>query len=93
VLHVRLTLLTRAYCHLCDDMREALRPLLERRAVELVELDVDDDPVLEERFGDLVPVLIAGTPADRPALCHYRLDRDAVRDALAAGPTPRGGIA
>ena len=90
---MRLTLLTRAYCHLCDDMREALRRLLAGRAVELVELDVDDDPVLEERFGDLVPVLIAGTPADGRALCHYRLDRDAVRDALAAGPTPRGGIA
>ena len=88
-----LTLLVRAYCHLCDDMREALRPLLAGRAVELVELDVDDDPDLEARFGDLVPVLIDGTPADGRTLCHYRLDRDAVRDALAARPTPRGGIA
>jgi hypothetical protein len=74
-------------------MREALRPLIAGRGVELVELDVDDDPALEERFGDLVPVLIDGTPADGRALCHYRLDRDAVRQAIAARPTPRGGIA
>ena len=90
---MRLTFLTRAYCHLCDDMREALRPLLAGRAVELVELDVDDDPELEERFGDLVPVLIDGEPRGGRELCHHRLDRGAVRAALAARETPPGGIA
>jgi hypothetical protein len=53
-----LTFLTRAYCHLCDDMRGALAPLLAGRSVTLVELDVDADPALEARYGELVPVLI-----------------------------------
>jgi len=90
---MRLTLLTRAYCHLCDQMRDGLRPLLAGRTVELIEIDVDADPGLEERFGDLVPVLIAGEPGDGRELCHHRLDRDAVRAALAAQPDPPAGIA
>jgi hypothetical protein len=76
-----LTLLTRAYCHLCDEMRAALRPLVAGRRVKVVEIDVDADPVLEARYGDLVPVLLDGD-ADGETLCHYHLDRAAVRAAL-----------
>ena len=90
---LRLTLLTRAYCHLCDEMRDALHPLITGRGVELIEIDVDAEPALEERFGDLVPVLIDGEPRGGRELCHHRLDRGAVRAALAARETPPGGIA
>ena len=51
---VRLTLLVRAYCHLCDEMRTALR----RAAADvgaLDEIDVDADPALEARWGDTGP--------------------------------------
>jgi len=78
-----LTFLTRAYCHLCDDMRGALAPLLAGRSVTLVELDVDADPALEARYGELVPVLILGDPDSGTELCHYHLDAGAVRAALA----------
>lgn len=78
----RLTLLSRAYCHLCDDMRTALSPLLARRGIELVEIDVDTDPVLEARFGERVPVLMAGDVESGRELCHYVLDPQRLRDAL-----------
>jgi hypothetical protein len=78
-----LTLLSCAYCHLCDDMRAALAPLLAGRAVTLIELDVDADAALEARYGDLVPVLLLGDAASGTELCHYRLDAAAVRAALA----------
>ena len=78
-----LTLLTRAYCHLCDDMRAALEPLLAGRDVTLVEIDVDTDPALESRYGELVPVLLLGDAATGTAICHYRLDSARVRAALA----------
>jgi hypothetical protein len=78
-----LTLLTRAYCHLCDDMRAALAPLLAGRPVRLVELDVDADAALEARYGELVPVLILGDPEGGKELCHYHLDAQAVRTELA----------
>ena len=36
--------------------------------------DVDAEPALEREFGDRVPVLFAGDPADGAELCHFRLD-------------------
>jgi Glutaredoxin-like domain (DUF836) len=69
-----LTLLGRAYCHLCDEMREATSAMLARAGVALVELDVDADPALEARWGDKVPVLLDGDTA----LCFHRLDRAAL---------------
>jgi glutaredoxin len=73
-----LTLLTRAYCHLCDDMRAALEPMAARAGVAIVEIDVDADPALDAKFGERVPVLLYG----RIALCHYTLDAKRVQEAL-----------
>ena len=78
----RLTLLARAYCHLCDDMRDALSPLLARYGAVLVELDVDADVALEAAYGERVPVLLLGEPPG-VELCHYVLDVGAVAAALA----------
>jgi len=77
-----LTLLVRAYCHLCDDMREALVPLAAKAGVTIVEFDVDADALLEGRFGDRVPVLLQGG-VDGRELCHFTLDRQRVLQALA----------
>ena len=74
----RLTLYGRGYCHLCDDMRQALQPLLEEFGASLVEIDVDSDPALEDRYGELVPVLLGG----EDELCHYFLDAPRVRAYL-----------
>jgi hypothetical protein len=64
-------------------MRDALLPLIAGRDVELIELDVDADDALESRFGELVPVLLLGDVATGRELCHYHLDAEAVRRALA----------
>ena len=74
----RLTLYGRGYCHLCDDMRQALQPLLDEFGASLVEIDVDSDPALEDRYGELVPVLLGG----EDELCHYFLDAPRVRAYL-----------
>jgi len=76
-----LTLVIRAYCHLCDDMRAALRPLAEAAGARIVEIDADADPSVEARFGDLVPVLLLGSIGGTE-LCHYHLDRSRVAAAL-----------
>ena len=73
----RLTLLVRAYCHLCDDMRTALAEHVPDVAV--LEIDVEGDPALEARWGALVPVLLA----EGHEVCHYRLDTR-VLDAILA---------
>jgi hypothetical protein len=84
-MHTRpvLTLLTRAYCHLCDDMRVAIAPLAARFGAAVTELDVDADAALEERYGERIPVLLLGSPAEGVELCHYSLDSAAVHRALA----------
>lgn len=80
----RLTLLVRAYCHLCDDMREALLPLARAHGAGIAEIDVDADPALESRYGDRVPVLLLGAPDAGEELCHYVLDAPRVRAVLEA---------
>ena len=69
-----LTLYVRNYCHLCDDMRAAIAPWRERFGFELEEVDVDDDPAVEERFGEKVPVLVEG----EREICHYHFDEVAL---------------
>ncbi len=71
----RLTLYSRSYCHLCDEMLAALAPLLGEYGVAVDVVDVDSDAALEQRFGTLVPVLLH---ADTE-LCHYHLDTAKVR--------------
>ena len=83
-----LTLLVRAYCHLCDEMRAALAPLAAEAGASVTEIDIDGDAALEARWGDKVPVLLAG----ERELCHYRLEASAVTAYLArAGGRPEGG--
>lgn len=74
----RLTLLGRVYCHLCHDMEAALAPIAAEFGAEVEVLDVDEDPALEERWGELVPVLLHGGKE----ICHYFLDAQAVREVL-----------
>jgi hypothetical protein len=78
---VRLTLITRAYCHLCDEMRAEVEPLAAAAAVPVDEIDVDGDPALEARWGDRVPVLLVG---ERELFC-YRIDRALLASFLACG--------
>lgn len=72
-----------AYCHLCDDMEAALVSLLQEigggRTFAVDVVDLAEDAVLEEQFGERVPVLLAGGRE----LCHYFLDPVAVRAYLA----------
>ena len=62
-----LILLTRAGCCLCSGLADRLDLLLPPDTLQLV--DVDSDPVLQQRFGLLVPLLVAGSdPLEGPIL-------------------------
>lgn len=73
-----LTVYSRVWCHLCDDLLAGLEPLREEFGFELRVLDVDEHPELEQRYGELVPVLMA----EEKELCHYFLDVSVVRAYL-----------
>lgn len=76
---IELTLMSRGYCHLCHDMEVALAPLAAEFGATVTVLDVDADPVLEEKYDELVPVLLHGNIE----LCHYFLDAPKIREYLA----------
>jgi thiol-disulfide isomerase/thioredoxin len=79
-----LTLYSRSYCHLCDDMLAALRPLAAQAGCMVSIVDVDADEALVARYDALVPVLVAvAADGSVQQLCHHFLDVAAVRRLLA----------
>ena len=83
---VTLTLLGKPGCHLCNEARlvvdrVAAELAADGRPVQVVERSILDDPELERRFHDDIPVvLIDGTVHGR-----WRVDADRLRaDLLAA---------
>jgi hypothetical protein len=54
---IRLTLLSRPGCHLCEEMRREVDTLLSGQPHEWDIVDVDSDPDLLLRYGDSIPVL------------------------------------
>ncbi|MDC8758440.1 glutaredoxin family protein [Janthinobacterium fluminis] len=79
---MKFTLYSRSYCHLCQDMLDALQALNDpARPFSVDVIDVDADPALVARYDELVPVLFGAL--DEPELCHYFLDADRVGAWLA----------
>ena len=74
-----LTVYSRADCHLCDEMIEALRGLQGLHHFDIAIVDVDSDQDLRRRHGERVPVLVHG----ERELCHHRLQPAVVGDYLA----------
>ena len=75
---LKLTLISRTYCHLCHEMEQALRPLADEFGAEIDILDVDADLELEALYNERVPVLLH----EDEELCHYFLEITKVRDYL-----------
>ena len=78
---MKLTLYTRADCHLCHEMRGALEAYLARYPLDLELVDVDRDPELWHLHGARVPVLAL----DGEEICHYFLDEPALLARLEGG--------
>lgn len=76
-----LTLYSRSYCHLCDDMLTALETLRGEFDFSVDVFDVDADPELEAKYDELVPVLVDHAGNE---LCHYFLDHVKVREYLSS---------
>ncbi len=83
---MKLTLLSRSYCHLCDEMQTAFLnwKALQGDTVRSFEIgklqvvDVDEFPDLEALWGDKVPVLLL----DDVEVCHYHFDAEKMTAAL-----------
>lgn len=76
-----LRLLTRPGCHLCEEMKAKVVPLLARLGGTLVDVDVDSDPALAARFGLEIPVLL---DADGRVVAKLRDPTEAIARRLGA---------
>ncbi len=76
---MRFTLYSRPGCHLCEEMLEALAALPVARGIAVEVADVDRDPVLRQRYGHKIPVLLLAGEL----VCHGRLDPAEVHKAVA----------
>ena len=54
------TLYTRPGCHLCEEAKAAIAPLLREFDAALHEVNIDEDTVLKERYGWDIPVIFIG---------------------------------
>jgi glutaredoxin len=76
---VRVTVYHAAGCHLCERARELVSRVHDELAFELYEVDITDDPELEARYREWLPVVeIDG----RRAFVYY-VDEAALRRKLA----------
>ena len=75
------TLYTRPGCHLCEEAKTAMAPLLREFGASLREVNIENDAVLEERYGWDIPVIFIG--AHKAA--KHRVDVEQFRRQLQAG--------
>jgi len=54
------TLYTRPDCHLCEDAKKLIQPLLREFGAALREVNIDEDPELAQRYGWDIPVIFIG---------------------------------
>jgi glutaredoxin len=74
----RLTLLTRAGCHLCATAGETLTRIGAEAGLVPQEVDVDGDPELQAEYGDRVPVVLL----DGREHCYFTVDVERLRRDL-----------
>lgn len=73
------TLITRGGCHLCAVAAEQLHELAGELGFDYREVDVDAAPVLQDTYGDRVPVILV----DGREHGYWRVEPARLRRALA----------
>lgn len=53
-----ITLVTGSHCHLCEQAKAVLYPLIEARQIQLTERSIDEDQSLKDRYALRIPVLL-----------------------------------
>jgi glutaredoxin len=75
---IEVTIYSRSNCHLCEVALDVLEEMRGELDFQIVKILIDKDPVLEEKYGEQVPViLINGQPHD-----FFRVDPERFRLAI-----------
>jgi len=74
----RVTLYGKPGCHLCDDAREVIARVCAELGTSYDEVDITSDPVLQQQYGEQIPVtFVDGAQHD-----FWRVDERRLRAAL-----------
>lgn len=76
-----LTVYTRDYCHLCEEVAASLFSLQNKLSFNINFVDIDADPALLEKYNEDVPVVIL----DNTVVFRHFFDEDKLRQALLYG--------
>ncbi|MGB7982265.1 MAG: glutaredoxin family protein [Candidatus Nanopelagicales bacterium] len=74
----RVQLVGKPGCHLCDDVRVVLARVCAETGVAWTELSILDDPVLADKYWELIPV----TLVDGAVVGSWFIDEPTLRAAL-----------
>lgn len=72
-------LYSRSNCPLCEAMEDELRPFIKEHKIIVQRCYIDNEPELEKLYGSKIPVLTLNDEI----LCHYFLDTEILRKAVA----------
>lgn len=75
---LEVTIYTRAGCHLCDEAKTTIAPLLNEFGAIVREIDIESDATLLQRFGCDIPVIYIG----RKKAVKYRVNLQQFRRQL-----------
>lgn len=76
---MRITLVSKPGCHLCEDARDVIVRVAAELGVGWEELSIEDDPALKEQYWEQIPVtFVDGRQHD-----YWRVDEARLRAALA----------
>jgi glutaredoxin len=72
------TLYTRPGCHLCEEAKAQIAPILQRAGALLREVNIDEDAALREQYNVDVPVIFVG----QRKVAKHRVDVEQFRRQL-----------
>jgi len=77
---LQVTLYTRPGCHLCDEAKKQMLPVLAEVGAVLNEINIDTDAALRALYSDDVPVIFLGARK----IAKHRVDLSQLRRQLAS---------
>ena len=75
---LEVTMYTRTGCHLCEEAKTAITPLLKEFGATVREIDIEGDATLMQRFGCDIPVIYIG----RKKAAKHRVNLEQFRRQL-----------
>ena len=89
---LEVTLYTRPGCHLCEEAKAAIQPLLHEFGARLREVNIEEDRELIERYGWDIPVLFIGARKAAKHRVNLNVFRKALEEVRAEGRKNASGL-